>query len=267
MSTCELFGGACECWKIKCIPFTGIPYEQCKEPAIFNRLRVAGTVIQTPSLLIYWLSNWVTIFLHLFKRLLLPNRKCWGAEILKECSTPTSCHISHVMCHTKSIRPNCLISGPEIYTQFSPPPVFCFFKFFMYCMSYIMCHVSGVKFHKQNYMFFSKQKCLNPKKNIRAIGFSKELVIDLVLSFLTLVWNITICNREQKNSCSSCKYFLFSDWFFKSFLHFSHYQLNLGDFSCKKTNMLNACKGWVIENKAAWNFENYQNPKHGDLGS
>ena len=39
------------------------------------------------------------LFLQIFKTSVHPNRKSQRAEILRECSSPTTCHISGVRCH------------------------------------------------------------------------------------------------------------------------------------------------------------------------
>ena len=35
---------------------------------------------------------------NIFKILSIPNHKSWEADILRECSPPTMCHMSHVKC-------------------------------------------------------------------------------------------------------------------------------------------------------------------------
>ena len=44
---------------------------------------------------IYSLSQLVTLFFRIFKTLPIPNRKSWGAEILRKCSPPpwVTCHM------------------------------------------------------------------------------------------------------------------------------------------------------------------------------
>ena len=44
-------------------------------------------------------SQSVIIFLQTSKTSFHPNRKSKGAEIFRECSPPTICHVSHVTCH------------------------------------------------------------------------------------------------------------------------------------------------------------------------
>ena len=46
---------------------------------------------------------------NLFKDLSIPNHKSWGAEILRECSPPTMCHMSRVICHVSGV--TCQVSG------------------------------------------------------------------------------------------------------------------------------------------------------------
>ena len=40
---------------------------------------------------------------NIFKVLSIPNHKSWGAEILRECSPPTMCHMSRVICHVSGV--------------------------------------------------------------------------------------------------------------------------------------------------------------------
>ena len=40
--------------------------------------------------------------------------KSWGAEILKECSPPTICHMSRVICHVLHVM--CHVSGVKVKT-------------------------------------------------------------------------------------------------------------------------------------------------------
>ena len=47
--------------------------------------------------------------LNIFKALWIPNHKSWGAEILRECSPPSTCHMSGVRCHVSYVR--CHVSG------------------------------------------------------------------------------------------------------------------------------------------------------------
>ena len=46
---------------------------------------------------------------NIFKVLSIPNHKSWGAELLRECSPPTMCHMSRVICHVSCVR--CQVSG------------------------------------------------------------------------------------------------------------------------------------------------------------
>ena len=44
------------------------------------------------------------VFGNIFKVLSIPNHKSWGVEILRECSAPTMCHMSHIICHMSGVR-------------------------------------------------------------------------------------------------------------------------------------------------------------------
>ena len=46
---------------------------------------------------------------NIFKALSIPNHKSWGANILRECLTPTICHMSRVKCYVSGVR--CQVSG------------------------------------------------------------------------------------------------------------------------------------------------------------
>ena len=70
---------------------------------IFSRPGVAGYFFKTPSVLINYLIQSVILFLLIFKTLSFPNCKSKGADILREYSTPTMWHISHVMCHVSHV--------------------------------------------------------------------------------------------------------------------------------------------------------------------
>ena len=65
------------------------------------------------------LSESVTLFLPIFKTSLLPNRKSYADELLREWSPPTTFHMSRVTCH----------------------------------MSFITCHVSHVMCHMSSFFF------------------------------------------------------------------------------------------------------------------
>ena len=82
---------------------------------LINRPGVARAVLKTPASLNNWLIHWVG---HPFVQnlqeswintLSIPNRKNWGAEILRECLPPTMCHMSHVPCQVSCVR--CHVSG------------------------------------------------------------------------------------------------------------------------------------------------------------
>ena len=66
---------------------------------IFNRPGVAGAVLQTASSLIHS----VILFLQTFKTSLHPKCESLGAEILRECSPPQTCHMSLVTCHVSRV--------------------------------------------------------------------------------------------------------------------------------------------------------------------
>ena len=53
----------------------------------------------------------------IFKALSILNRKSWGAVILRECSPPTMCHMSHVMCQVSGVR--CQVSHFFIFFFFN----------------------------------------------------------------------------------------------------------------------------------------------------
>ena len=87
-------------------------------PMVFNRPGVVGAVLHIALSFIHSFSQLVSLFLQIFK---ISNSKSKGAESLRECSPPTTCHMSYVMCH----------------------------------VSHIMCHISRVKYHVSNVTFFS----------------------------------------------------------------------------------------------------------------
>ena len=49
--------------------------------------------------LIQWVLICVILLIKIFKTLFIPNRKSWEAEVLKECSPPTMCHMTYATCH------------------------------------------------------------------------------------------------------------------------------------------------------------------------
>ena len=60
---------------------------------------------------------------NIFKVLSIPNHKSWGAEILRECSPPTMCHMSRVICQVSGV--SCQVSG--VKCQVSGVIIFIFF--------------------------------------------------------------------------------------------------------------------------------------------
>ena len=68
---------------------------------------------------------------NIFHTLPIPNRKSQGADILREFSSHSMCHVSCVMCHMS-----------HVPCHLSP----------------VMCHVSCVTFHMSNYFFYLKKK-------------------------------------------------------------------------------------------------------------
>ena len=95
---------------------------------LINRPSVAGDILQTFINDIKWFIDLVILFLQTIKTSLHPNRKSQGAEISKECSSPTIFCMSCVRCHLSCVR--C--------------PVSCF-----------MCQVSGVMCHIFFFFFAS----------------------------------------------------------------------------------------------------------------
>ena len=71
---------------------------------IFNRPGVARAVLQSPPLLIYAFIRCVIFLFRIFKTRFLPNRKGWGAKILRKCSPLTRCHMSCVICHVSCVK-------------------------------------------------------------------------------------------------------------------------------------------------------------------
>ena len=49
-------------------------------------------------------NDWVILSFRIFKTLLIPNRKSWGAETLRECSSPSMCHMWRVMCQVSGVK-------------------------------------------------------------------------------------------------------------------------------------------------------------------
>ena len=78
------------------------PNSEKRTSFVLNRAGVAGAVLQTPLSLIYSLIHWVILAFRIFKTLSISNCKGWEAEILRECSPPTMCHMSRVKCHVSA---------------------------------------------------------------------------------------------------------------------------------------------------------------------
>ena len=77
---------------------------------IINRPGVAAAVLQIPSsFIIHSFIKW-PFSQNIFKTPSLPSRKKYGPDILRECSPPTICHMSHVMCHTQMLHVMCPVS-------------------------------------------------------------------------------------------------------------------------------------------------------------
>ena len=72
---------------------------------MFNRLCVAGALLQTLFSLIHSFIHWVIFLFKIFKILSIPSHKNWGVEILREYSPPTICHMScsGVTCHVSHV--------------------------------------------------------------------------------------------------------------------------------------------------------------------
>ena len=61
---------------------------------------LAGAVLEIPSSFIHCRL----ILFRIFKTLTIPNLKSWGAEILRECSRRTMCHMSCTRCQVSGVR-------------------------------------------------------------------------------------------------------------------------------------------------------------------
>ena len=73
----------------------------------------------------------LTLVIH---SLFIPNRKNWGADILRECSSPTMCHMSQVTCHMSGVR--CQVSVVKCH-------FFLFFLFFFFFLDTVAELVGG----------------------------------------------------------------------------------------------------------------------------
>ena len=114
---------------------------------VINRLGVAGAVLQTSLSLINWLTDWLVIFLQIFRSSSIQNRKSKGAEILREGSSATTCHMSHVKCYMSCgtcqvWRVMCYLSCVTRHMSHVLWHQSC-----VTCrVSHIMCHISCVMF-------------------------------------------------------------------------------------------------------------------------
>ena len=59
------------------------------------------------------LIHWLILLFRIFKTMSIPNRKSWGAEILRECSPPTMLHVG---CQVSGVR--CKVSGVKSQIEF-----------------------------------------------------------------------------------------------------------------------------------------------------
>ena len=75
-----------------------------------NRPGVARAVFQTPLLFINSLTNWLILFLQIFKTSSLQIHMIYGSEIFRESSPPSMCQISHCKCHMSLAHVTCHMS-------------------------------------------------------------------------------------------------------------------------------------------------------------
>ena len=73
-------------------------------------------VVQTHLKFICSIIHLVILFFRIFKILSIPNLKSWEAEILRECSLLTMCHMSCVTCHMSHV--SCQISSVKCHYFF-----------------------------------------------------------------------------------------------------------------------------------------------------
>ena len=64
------------------------------------------------------LVHWVILLFRIFKTLYIPNRKSWGAEIFRECSPPTMCHMSRVRSQGSSFLGNWSLATTFQYQEY-----------------------------------------------------------------------------------------------------------------------------------------------------
>ena len=119
---------------------------------MFNRLGVAGAVLQSHPLLTDLLIHESSFCSNIFKAMSIPNRKSQGVDIFRESSSLTMCHMSHVTCHMSRVR--CHVSG-------------------------IMCQVSCVRCHMS--IFF-------PDKVVELVSLGSVINGAYLVQFYKLVW-------------------------------------------------------------------------------
>ena len=100
----------------------------------------------------------------IFKTLFFPNRKSWGAEILRECSPPpcVTCHVSHVTWHVS--HDMCHMS----HFTWHVSHVMCL-------MSRGMCHMSGVTCNFQSIGPLGRNVRLSVCLSVRVCVFTFEV--------------------------------------------------------------------------------------------
>ena len=54
--------------------------------------------------IVHYLIHSLILLFRIFQTLFIPNRKSWAAEILRDCSPPTMCHMSHFTCNVSYVR-------------------------------------------------------------------------------------------------------------------------------------------------------------------
>ena len=108
---------------------------------LINRPGVAGAVLQSPPSFIKSVTHSLMVCGNIFKVLSIPSHKSWGAEILRECSPSTMCHMSHVKCHLSGVTcqvscVRCHVSGVRCQVS----GVRCQVSGFTCHMSPVICH-------------------------------------------------------------------------------------------------------------------------------
>ena len=66
-------------------------------------MKIFATIV-TLKTIVHCLTHSFKVCGNIFMVLSIPNHKSWGAEILRECSPPTMCHMSRVICHMSGVR-------------------------------------------------------------------------------------------------------------------------------------------------------------------